>query len=199
MVEQLFTPALRIMKNGKLHQIQSRRWIVSEESSDYTVQFAQPVSENMGVLGVQQIEEIWKFYAAINGTDSGIYISNLGYVMEVNDKEVQELFGDAFVKSPESGVIFRTLNDKQKQCIRECNFIPENNRTSGYQIDLYVKQLGVSYKIYRMVAEKFLDKPKGKNIVHHIDNNSYNNSVTNLIWLNEEEHRQRIHPMSYWR
>lgn len=53
-----------------------------------------------------------------------------------------------------------------------------------------------------MVAEKFLKTPKGKGyVVHHIDNNSYNNNVTNLIYLMAETHQgspHRIfHPMSW--
>lgn len=36
--------------------------------------------------------------------------------------------------------------------------------------------------VHRIVAEAFLDKPEGCNIVNHIDNNPSNNNVTNLEW-----------------
>lgn len=199
MIEQVFTPALTIMRNGNLQQIQRRTWAIAEESSNYTAQATLFASEDMGLLGVQQIEEVWKFYEAVNKTKSGIYVSNLGYVMEMDDKRAQEVFGDTFRDDFEKGVVFRKLNKEQKQCIKECNFVPANNESSGFQIDLYVKQLGTGCKVYRMVAEKFLSRPEGESEVHHIDNNSYNNSVTNLIWLSKDEHNLKTHPMSYWR
>ena len=44
--------------------------------------------------------------------------------------------------------------------------------------------------VYRLVAETWLERPtnKDKNIVHHIDNNGYNNSAENLIWVDKIEH-----------
>ena len=42
--------------------------------------------------------------------------------------------------------------------------------------------------VYRLVADTWLEKTDGKNIVHHIDNNGFNNSVENLIWVGKGEH-----------
>ena len=42
--------------------------------------------------------------------------------------------------------------------------------------------------VYRLVAETWLEEVKDKNIVHHINNNGYDNRVENLIWVNKEEH-----------
>ena len=71
--------------------------------------------------------------------------------------------------------------------------VPTNKKNSGCKIWLQIDGLDV----HVMVAEKFLDKPEGAWGVHHIDNNSYNNSVTNLVWVTRGQHNRRIHPMSY--
>ena len=41
-----------------------------------------------------------------------------------------------------------------------------------------------STTMHRLVAETFLPKPKGKNIVNHLDGNKLNNNVSNLEWTN---------------
>ena len=47
-------------------------------------------------------------------------------------------------------------------------------------------------KVYRLVADTWLTKTENRNIVHHIDNDGYNNKVENLIWVSAEEHA-KIH------
>jgi len=44
--------------------------------------------------------------------------------------------------------------------------------------------------VYRLVADTWLERPtnKDKNIVHHIDNDGYNNRTENLIWVDNAEH-----------
>lgn len=43
--------------------------------------------------------------------------------------------------------------------------------------------------VYRLVADTWLERPdKNKNIVHHIDNDGYNNRTENLIWVDNAEH-----------
>ena len=99
------------------------------------------------------------------------------------------------VKSREwqMGENFVCLNETEKGLITRCNRVPTNKKNSGCKIWLQIDGLDV----HVMVAEKFLDKPEGAWGVHHIDNNSYNNSVTNLVWVTRGQHNRRIHPMSY--
>ena len=70
--------------------------------------------------------------------------------------------------------------------------LPLTEVEDGY---LYVSTQKFKEKVYRLVAETWCidpDKPSAYNIVHHIDNNGYNNTPENLIWVNKEQH-SRIH------
>lgn len=41
--------------------------------------------------------------------------------------------------------------------------------------------------VHRLVAETFIHKPRGKNIVNHIDGNKLNNNFCNLEWCTTQE------------
>ena len=43
--------------------------------------------------------------------------------------------------------------------------------------------------VHRLVAKAFIPNPLNKSDVHHIDGNSLNNHVSNLIWVTRAEHR----------
>jgi hypothetical protein len=64
-----------------------------------------------------------------------------------------------------------------------------NKKTShGYlQVTLYYPKK--TKKIHRLVAENFLKKVRGKNIVDHKDMNVKNNHIDNLRWCNHKENR----------
>lgn len=42
-------------------------------------------------------------------------------------------------------------------------------------------------RVHRIVAIAFIDKPEGKDVVHHKDENVKNNSVHNLAWVTNKE------------
>ena len=44
-----------------------------------------------------------------------------------------------------------------------------------------------SVSVHRLVAEAFIPKVKGKDIINHIDNNRINNIVSNLEWVTPKE------------
>jgi hypothetical protein len=44
-----------------------------------------------------------------------------------------------------------------------------------------------TYAIHRLMAESFLPKIKGKDMVNHIDGNKQNNHICNLEWVNNRE------------
>ena len=51
--------------------------------------------------------------------------------------------------------------------------------------------ISIPIYVYRLVAETYLDNPNPRKYsqVHHILNNGYNNSVFNLMWVTDEQHR----------
>ena len=63
---------------------------------------------------------------------------------------------------------------------------------NGYLI-VHLKQNGKrsSRYIHRLVAEAFLEKRIGCNVVDHIDYNKKNNAVDNLQWCTQRENVQR--------
>ena len=60
-----------------------------------------------------------------------------------------------------------------------CGYLTVNLRVSGKTKILYV---------HRLVAEAFIPNPNGHKVVHHIDENTHNNKISNLIWMDEGEH-----------
>ena len=58
------------------------------------------------------------------------------------------------------------------------------------------RKLGDLY-IYRLVAEKFLPKERGKTDVHHKDHDITNNNISNLEWINKKEHQEH-HLIKDW-
>jgi hypothetical protein len=46
------------------------------------------------------------------------------------------------------------------------------------------------FKIHRLVAENFLERVEGKNVVHHINHNKFDNHVSNVKWTTLKESLQ---------
>jgi tetratricopeptide (TPR) repeat protein len=115
-------------------------------------------------------------------------------------KELLE--GEIFKKHSEKDVEVSNLGRiKHGDCILE-QYDPQNN---GYLfVDIKSMEKTVSEKVYRLVAETWLEKPDYKeplkdiksfryNTVHHISNNGYDNRMENLMWVTEWQHAM-IHP-----
>jgi len=55
---------------------------------------------------------------------------------------------------------------------------------NGYLIvGLRVNDIQVTYRVHRLVAEAYLEKPFENATVNHIDGNKENNNVSNLEWI----------------
>lgn len=120
------------------------------------------------------MDEMWK---AVDGFDGFYEISNMGRI-----RSLDRICG----KMP-SGAD-RNWTGKMMTPV-------DNGR--GYLI-IHLKRDGKRYirYIHRLVAEAFLEKPAGCNVVNHIDYNTRNNSCTNLEWCtqkaNVQHSRQRM-------
>ena len=105
-----------------------------------------------------------KLWCNINGCD-GYMISNHGDVVSYRKTNSK-----VFYKMP------KLL--KQSVITTHCN--KKYNR---------ILILGKSYYIHRLVAMHFIDNPKNKPQVNHIDGNSQNNIVSNLEWVDNSENQ----------
>ena len=62
------------------------------------------------------------------------------------------------------------------------------NADGHKEITLKFKGQNYNRRIHRLVAIAFIPNPDNKPHVHHIDGNSLNNDINNLMWVTEEEH-----------
>ncbi len=198
-VKQIFNPPLGFCKNN-CHDVQSvtcREWTL--DATQNSIQ-----SSDTSYIGSRQIEEVWKHYF------KNYYISNYGYVVKIKPEAknlADKLIPDELKKSDENSLGLRWLDFSKelKELFRENAFVPKNRGNSGCQICLNITGKTPQYDVHKIVARFFLKKPedfdKIQYVVHHIDNNSYNNSVTNLIYLPSDTHQigqsQIYHPLSY--
>ena len=106
--------------------------------------------------------EKWK---DIKGYEGYYKISNYGNVKSIDRIVTYSSGKKVFYKSK-----------KRKASISEYRMIVlcKNRRCKGF-------------KISRLVAEHFLNKKNGKNIVNHIDGNKHNDNVNNLEWCTYSE------------
>lgn len=61
--------------------------------------------------------------------------------------------------------------------------------STGYlKVTLYTKDhLKRAEKLHRLIAKTFIPNPEGKETVNHKDENKFNNTVSNLEWMTNEE------------
>lgn len=65
----------------------------------------------------------------------------------------------------------------------------------GYSVVILQKD-GVhkeSWRVHRLVAMHFLEKPEGKDVINHKDHNRSNNCVDNLEWCTSKENTAHMH------
>lgn len=78
---------------------------------------------------------------------------------------------------------------KQKQAIiseTEYKIIKPIN-SEYLKVTLVKNRIKKQFKIHRIVAKAFIENPKGKEQVNHIDGNKHNNKVDNLEWNTVKE------------
>jgi DNA-binding CsgD family transcriptional regulator len=66
--------------------------------------------------------------------------------------------------------------------------------SAGYcKVTLQDQGRNVVWKVHRLVAEHFIDKVEGKEVINHIDNDRTNNNVCNLEWCTPKENTYHMH------
>ena len=73
---------------------------------------------------------------------------------------------------------------------REYYLKPSNNGSGYLYVTLRIKGKRAHRYIHRLVAENFLEKEEGKEVVNHIDYDKANNCVSNLEWCTQKENVQ---------
>ena len=106
--------------------------------------------------------EIWK---DIDGYDGQYKISNFGRVKSLLKWDVNKR---AFV-------------------VCEKIMKPFNNNNGYLEVSLLKNKKRKNHFIHRLVANAFIPKINGKNIVNHKDFNSLNNNIDNLEWVTQRE------------
>ena len=199
-VTQNFNPLLKVcFGNEKYYtEIETRQW-ETEDNGEFDA-----TTQNCGYIGSRQIEEVWKHYY------NEYYISNYGYIVKIaqEDKKLADKIISQELKNADEnaqGVCWKDFSQEMKDLFRRNAYVPKNRTGSGCQICLNITGKTAENDIHKLVARFFLKKPEDYSssnyVVHHIDNNSYNNSVTNLIYLKAETHKgdqhKIYHPMSH--
>ena len=59
-----------------------------------------------------------------------------------------------------------------------------------YMIALWKNGIRKDYLLHRIVAETFIPNPENKPFINHKDENCFNNSINNLMWCTQQEHRK---------
>lgn len=60
-------------------------------------------------------------------------------------------------------------------------------RNNYYIVNLSKGGKRKQWSVHRLVAQEFLERPNGCNIVNHLDYNTFNNVVSNLSWCTQKE------------
>lgn len=66
---------------------------------------------------------------------------------------------------------------------------PYDSGHGRYRVKLATFKGWREFYIHRLVAQAFIPNPRCKPLVHHVDGNPANNDVSNLVWVDEFDHK----------
>lgn len=98
-----------------------------------------------------------ELYKWVDGYESLYQISNLGNVK-------------SFIQNKDGKILKSSLDSKQY-----------------YFVVFYKNKKGRTQRIHRLIANAFLPKVQGKDIINHIDGDTKNNRLDNLEWCTHKE------------
>lgn len=109
-----------------------------------------------------------------------------GCIMELND--IKEKWQDIFNYKG----YYRISNfGNVKSLHRKERILKYKKSKNGYcQVCLYKHHIRKMYTVHRLVATHFIDNPKNKSEVNHLDGNKLNNHMTNLEWATRLENQK---------
>lgn len=82
-----------------------------------------------------------------------------------------------------------TYKDGRERLVKEKFVTPHKNSNGHLKFRLSKNGILSEIQAHRLIAEIFIPNPNGYDVVHHIDHDPYNNTVENLVWMSDEEHR----------
>lgn len=115
--------------------------------------------------------------------------NKLIHVSEIKD-EIRLITGSVTDYITRAGVIYKQYDGDY--------FLPKKsyvNTHNGYVYCGITLCDGKNHqrRVHRLVAEAYIPKADGKNIVGHMDNNKANNSTENLYWTTTQENTQKAY------
>ena len=105
--------------------------------------------------------EIWK---DVVGYEGFYQVSNLGNVKRVGS--------------------FRGVN---KAYLNDYYLKPKDNGKGYYRIKLTVNNKSKRVMLHRIIAEAFINNPKNKKVINHINCDKKDNRIENLEWCSQSE------------
>ncbi|VBB18384.1 intron HNH endonuclease [Yasminevirus sp. GU-2018] len=83
---------------------------------------------------------------------------------------------------------YQIFNDGRIYSTRFKKYLKSQTNADGYKsISLANNNVKKTFLVHRLVAEHFIPKVKGKDLVNHIDSDKQNNHVDNLEWCDNSE------------
>lgn len=114
---------------------------------------------------------------------------------EQNPNEVHDLEVDLSEAVEVNGFPnYQIFEDGQIYSIRFKKYLKSQTNADGYRsISLANNNVKKTFLVHRLVAEHFIPKIEGKDLVNHIDSNKQNNHVDNLEWCTNAENMKHAY------
>ena len=80
------------------------------------------------------------------------------------------------------------INSKTNKRLR-----PQNNGNGYLKVTLTISGIQIQRYIHRLVAEYYVENPRGKKQINHKDGNKQNNNYNNLEWVTNSENQIHAH------